>query len=500
MPEVDDMLPLRRPHLVLRGGDLYFLLSTRPFAELDADESALWMMLDGTATVGQFESRQAGARERLQRLWSLGACEFAAREFPVERKRIVVIEPHMDDAILSVGGLMWSLRESCEFTLVTAGGRSNFTSYYMMERDYFDVKKVTELRNAESALVMRLLGGQHVDLGLSEAPLRYNDGNWTLDWFRRHRKAIGAFIGHCGTDGELEAWAGAIEQVVLGSQADEIWMPLGIGSHADHELTRNACLRVLTRRPSLVGGCAVFLYQDVPYASSFPAHTPQILRALTEAGGEVQERLEDVAGAMEGKLRLLSIYGSQFKMSYMGPKVEAAARLASPDGGGQFERLYRVWRTPEAVEPIRMYSGRRLVEELAARLAPWYGRNRLAPRLRILSPVPLGRWEEDLPVLLAAFPRATLEVHVSEINFAESQRLTSPRIEVRTVLGTGRGWLRRLLRLALARPAPIVILPGEARQIAGQAARLICILSDTLVGTRMTHLTLALQRVASSNV
>lgn len=490
-----DLVALPRPHFKLRDGSLYFLLSSRAHAELDAEEARLWTMLDGDATVGRLELQQPGARRRLERLWDLGVCEFAPTQFPTRRKRILVIEPHMDDAILSVGGLMWSLRESCEFTLATAGGRSNFTSYYMMERDFFDVQEVSALRNAESALVMRMLGGRHVDLGLSEAPLRYQDGNWTLDWFKRHRKAIGGFIGHAGTDDEIERWADAIEGVIENSPAEEIWMPLGIGSHADHELTRNACLRVLARNPDIAGRSAVFLYQDVPYVNAFPWHTPQVVDALTERGGVLELRLEDVADAVPAKLRLLSIFGSQFKMSYMAPKVEAAARSASSGGEGLYESLYRLSRVPDAVDPLRVYSGRRIVEELEARLTPWYRRHRSASRVRILSPMPVGRWRDDLQLLLDAFPQAVLEVHVSARNLAETERLSSARIDVRPVQGTSRGWALRLLRLALTLPCPTIVLPGENRPTAGYAAKSICFLSDVLIATRMSHLALALRIV-----
>ena len=494
----DDLLVLPRPHFALRDGGLYFLLSTRPFAEFDVDDSRLWEMLDGRATVGLLERRQSGAKQRLLKFWNLGVCEFAAPEFPSRRRRILVIEPHMDDAILSVGGLMWSLRDSCDFTLATVGGRSNFTSYYMMERDFFDVRRVTNLRTAESALVMRLLGGKHIDMGLPEAPLRYHDGNWTLEWFKRHRKAIGAFIGHSGTEDELELWSNAIERLIRDSEAEEIWMPLGIGSHADHELTRNACLRVLERLTELTSRRAVFLYQDVPYASTFPWHTEQVVRALTEAGGMLERRLEDVADAFADKLRLLSIYGSQFKMSYMTPKVEATARLSSRGADGQVECLYRLSRVPNAVDLFHAYSGRQIVEDLAIRLTPWYRRNRLAPRIRILSPLSIGRWEQDLGILLNAFPKATLEIHVAEGNLAETEHLISQRIEVRSVKGVRRAWLLRALRLAVAWPNPTILLPGEARAVMARAARLLWLPSDTLIGPRMTHLILALERVNGS--
>lgn len=491
---LDDLVVVPRPHFALQKDCLYFLLSTRPLAELDADEALLWTTLDGKATVGQLESMQPGAKTRLQRLWDLGVCEFAETEFPTGRRRVLVVEPHMDDAILSVGGLMWSLRKSCEFTLVTVGGRSNFTSYYVMRREFFDIDKVSQLRKAESNIVMQLLGGKHVDLALSEAPLRYRDGNWKLDWFKQHRKSVGGFIGHSTTDRDIESWAVPLEQALAETEADEIWMPLGIGGHADHELTRNACLRILARKPTLASDQAIYFYQDVPYVNSFRAHASQLLCVLRDAGAQLDQRLEDVSQAFDAKLRLLSIYGSQFKMSYMAPKVDAAARHASTGNGRHFECLYRLFGAPRAIDPFQLYSGRQFVEELAVRLVPWYARNRLARHIRIISPMAAGRWGLDVGLLLDLFPNATLELHVSEDNLAETEELLSPRVEVQPVHGRNSAWLRRVLKLSVSRPYPMIVLPGESRGKAGHAIKLLCPLADTVVGTRMTHLMLALQR------
>ncbi len=490
-----DMVVLPRPHFQLRDSGLYFLLSTRPLAELDANDAALWAMLDGAATVGQLEQRQPGAKERLQRLWALGACEFAAADFPANRKRILVIEPHMDDAILSVGGLMWSLRESCEFMLVTVGGRSNFTSYYMLERDFFDVQRVSALRKAESALVMRLLGGHHADLGLPDAPLRYHDGSWTLDWFKQHRRVISASIGCTPSALQVDAWTGAIQRAVAQAEAEEIWMPLGIGGHADHEMTRNACLRALARIPGIADQCQIFLYQDVPYASRFPWHTPQVLRALTEAGAALEPRLENIADAFEAKLRLLAIFGSQFKMSYMAPRVEEAARMASVSGEGRSEILFRLARMPGAVDSFAVYSARGTVEEIANRLAPWLRRHQSTQRLRILTPVPVGSWADDLSLLLEVFPRATIEVHVAKKNRAETDSLTSPRIEVHSVEGSAAAWMLRLLRHMFERSSPLIVFTGVGRPAVSRLMAVVCAVFDTLAATTMTHLVMAIKRV-----
>src|SRR5262245_24082133 len=245
----DALIPVKRPQFELRDGRLYFLVSRRPFMELSAEDQAIWQRIDGVQTKAKLDAEVPGAADRLHYFHQRGVCELVAAAWPSNRKRVLVVEPHMDDAALSVGGSMWKHRETCEFTIVTIAGRSNYTSYYELDRDFFDVARVTEIRRAESALAARLLGGTHVALDELEAPLRYHDGNWTLDWYRRHHKQVDAFIMHPPTDREIAAWTNVMQRVLADATVDDIWLPLGVGSHTDHELMRAACLRALAATP-----------------------------------------------------------------------------------------------------------------------------------------------------------------------------------------------------------------------------------------------------------
>ncbi|MGI9079159.1 MAG: hypothetical protein ACR2G6_17795 [Gemmatimonadaceae bacterium] len=110
----------------------------------------------------------------------------------------------------------------------------------------------------------------------------------------------------------------------------------------------------------------------------------------------------------------------------------------------------------------------------------------------------MSRWREDLSLLLQVFPRALLEVHVSEEYVSETSRLESPRIEVRTVLGRKRAWLARLFRTAVAHPRPTILITGEGLRALAPAARLLFPLSDPLPATRMNDLVLALRAVNPS--
>lgn len=494
-----NLVPLKRPHFHLRGAQLFFLISRRPQAEFDSVDAKVWTGIDGVATIDRLQGRFPEARERIQKFWHLGAIELAEARFPANRRRILVVEPHMDDAVLSVGGTMWRRRHRCEFTVLSATGYSNFTSYYLTGRDYFDVDTVTQLRRAESALAMRLLGGRHRVLDQPDAPLRYQPGNWTRDWYARNRRSVIAFINHSATNAETETWAGALMQALASTDAEEVWVPLGVGSSVDHEGVRNACLRALTRLQGRGWQKDLFLYQDVPYAIRFPRHSIQIIEAMLAAGGSVERVGDDIGPVMPAKRRLISVFGSQFKPSYMDSQVVASARQAVSPASGFGELRYRVTALPPRMDPFDFYSGRDQVRSLSLRLGEWYPRHQTARRIRILCPRGVGRWKEDLLPLLEVFPRAVLEVHISRDALDETRRFVSPRIAIRPVDGLKRAWTLRILRLAVSRPRPLVVLTGGHLRRLRLPARAIWVFADPLLATTMDHLVQALRMRVSSD-
>lgn len=496
----DDLVPLRRPHFQLRDGRLYFLVSRRPHAELDPVDAGLWDRFDGRTTLGRLRATVPDLDGRIRKFWSLGAIELAPEIFKTGRRRILVVEPHMDDAVLSVGGVMWQQRQECEFTVLSVVGVSNFTSYHRMDREYFDIGTVTALRRAESGTVMRLLGGHHRVLDVHDAPLRYQPGKWTREWYVRHRRSISAFINRSPRDTEVEALTARLVAEFAAADLSEIWIPLGVGTSTDHETTRNACLGALLRSPGLVGKVRLFFYQDVPYARQFPWHTEQIVEALTAAGGTLELVCDDIGDAMPAKLRLLEIFGSQFKPSYMEPRVIATAHQAAGSSERLAEIRYEIKKLPGQLDPFALYSGSEPVRTALGRLEHWYPRHRHARRIRILCPLGIGRWEEDMAALLAAFPDAIFEVHLTADATAETARFASPRIEVRPVQGLKGAWLLRILRVVLSRPDPLIVLTSVKLRPLHPLIRIAFFFSSPLPATTMDHLAQSLHRLPSDHL
>ena len=192
-----DAIVVRRPHFQLKEGSLYFMISRRPFAALNHAQQSLWNVLENEAPVGALRTSLGNsADECLHRLLALEVIELIVPAPLGKRRRVMVVEPHMDDAALSVGGVMLQRRSECEFLIVTMATRSVATSYRDLDRDYFDIETVSGVRKAESRIVARLLWGHHIPLGLADATLRYYPQNWTLDWFRRHKPAVYTALQH----------------------------------------------------------------------------------------------------------------------------------------------------------------------------------------------------------------------------------------------------------------------------------------------------------------
>ncbi len=485
-PLPDDVIPVRRPHFHWKAGALYFLISRKPHAPLEDSEMAIWDAIDGKTSVANLRGRFAGVDKVLNRFASLGTCELLPIGFSSRRRRILVIEPHMDDAALSIGATMWLRRNECEFTVLTMAGISNFTSYYEVDRDFFDTANVTSLRKAESALFVKHIGGHHVTLDLLEAPLRYRNDRWTLDWFLEHRDAMWTLVARSPAPGELEEWTAALSRFFTCLDAEEIWMPLGVGNHVDHQLARDACLQILSKA-ELIKGRKVRFYEELPYTVYWCGHADRVVAALRNAGARMEQHRVDISETMTRKLELLSIFGSQFKIDFVKPVVEKA--------GG--EVLYEVGIPPnKAIDPISCYVDGDRVFDMAQKVGPWIRRHKSTSLVRLFVNTPFGRWAQDMRLLLDLFPQARIEIFMARRRIVETETLSSPRIRIRPV-DRGR-WYSAAGRLLFGWPTPLVIVMGQENERHARWLSAGCVASDSIVAPSLNVFTLAL-RLARAN-
>lgn len=484
-PLPDEMIPVRRPHFHVKASALYFLISRKPHTSLDDSEKAIWYAIDGRTSVADLRRRFAGLDKVLNRFASLGTCELPPTAFPSRRRRVLVIEPHMDDAALSLGATMWLRRNDCEFTVLTMAGISNFTSYYEVDRDFFDTAHVTSLRKAESALFVQHVGGHHITLDLLEAPLRYRNDRWTLDWFLLHRDAMWTLVARSPGPGELEEWTAALSRFFTRLDAEEIWMPLGVGNHVDHQLARDACLQILSTA-ELIKGRKVRFYEEVPYTVHWRGHADRVVAALRNAGARIEQHRINIAEAMTRKLELLSIFGSQFKLDFVKPAVERAGD----------EVLYELEVPPnKAIDPVSCYVDGDRVFDLAQKIGPWMRRHKSASMVRLFVNTPFGRWAQDMRLLLDLFPQARFEIFIARRRIVETDTLSSPRIRIRPV--ERGGWNSAAGRLLFSWPSPLVIVAGADKERHARWLSASCVASDSIVAPSLNVFTLALRRASA---
>ena len=493
-----DAVVVRRPHFRLQGDSLFFLISKRPFAVLAPAEQSLWNAVENEATVGDLDTRLgAPASEDIRRLVALGVAEVLTPPPPGKRRRVMVIEPHMDDAALSVGGLMLQRRAECEFLLVTVATRSVATSYRGIDRDFFDVQTVSDLRKAESQIVARLVWGRHIPLDLVEATLRYYPQKWTLDWFRRHEQAVWEYLKHAAGRDELELWTQTIAKAIEDLQPEEIWMPLGVGMHVDHQLTRHACLNILRTNPKLVEQHVIRFFQDVPYAADLPHHTAALVDTLRGAGVKLEEERVDVTDVKQEKMHMLSVYLSQWKTEIIWRRVENCSKALGGSPGSFSELWYRVTAAPtKDLDMIDTSAMKESIYRVARDVAPWLRRNRNARKIGIVLAAPMGRWADDLKYLLEYFPNAQFEVHTQTKFAGHAEMFASPRVEVRLGGNRWRWILSDALTTILGLRMPLVIITGREREKHGRWLARFGLLSDPLVAATMSDFVEALRYAA----
>lgn len=454
---------LKKPHFHLVDNDLYFLISKRPFLKLSETEASLWSALEEQTSFavleGQFKEQ---AQVTIKKFVELGICHVVNASFPDFRRRVLVIEPHSDDAALSVGGVMWLWQNTHEFTVATIASKSNFTSYYTIDRDFFDVNRISALRGAEGQLFASLVGGKYRAANLPDAVLRYRDSNWSLEWFRRNRLSVLLSVSRSYEENQLFDWAQSIRKLIEDMNPEEIWMPMGIGTHCDHQLTRDACLKLFAEHPLWIKEKTIRMYQDVPYLARQPDHAQYLVETLKKAGCLLSPEVVPINEVYDQKIMLNSVYGSQFKKEALAPGIEISARLSSTSH--QYaETLWQMDRMPERLDFRELSPHYWFIKKEGIDLSGWYKSHSDEARIRILLLVPTGNWVKDAQVLLRAFPHAVFDIYASTAAATEVGEYRSERMRLYPMKEGIKSWLSLAFKLMLSRPLTTLFIAGEKR-------------------------------------
>ena len=250
--------------------------------------------------------------------------------------KIVIFSPHRDDAAFSVGLSIETWLEAGHtvhvlncFTQSAYAPFSDADSLHPNDRVSF----VSAVRKREDTVWAKLLGGKLLitDLDLLDAPLRLACGaDEVLSMpIRPGDRAVARIAGAVA---KLARTASAAELALV--------LPLAIGGHIDHMVTRQAGLDMLAGSP-----LPIAFFEDLPYAARPGAM--EGIGAEAESTGFApkpsfaSEPQTDGTAAAGRKRRMAEAYDSQIDS-------EVAGQIADFSRGYQGrERLWcnRAWRT-----------------------------------------------------------------------------------------------------------------------------------------------------------
>jgi LmbE family N-acetylglucosaminyl deacetylase len=175
----------------------------------------------------------------------------------------VYLSPHLDDAVLSCGGVIH--RQVVEgdsvlvLTILAGEGPATLSAFALLQHAYWgNPRQPLALRRAEDVAALTVLGAEWYHLGYLDAVYRAAGDRWLY-------ADLEALFGPVKPGDPLAlAQADLVAQLagfLAAPGTVTVYAPLAVGGHVDHRIVNGAALRLAKR------GYRVAFYEDYPYAS-----------------------------------------------------------------------------------------------------------------------------------------------------------------------------------------------------------------------------------------
>jgi LmbE family N-acetylglucosaminyl deacetylase len=254
------------------------------------------------------------------------------------RTTTIFLSPHLDDAVLSCGGLICSQALAGTRVLVvtifagepTLAGLSPLAAELQVR--WGNTENPVAARRQEDRCAMGRLGAESLHLEYLDAIYRADDAGFL------YLSDEGLFGSPHASDGGLASRIATSLSSIEALKEATLFAPLAVGNHVDHQLVRDAVLaaRELSRR--------VIFYEDYPYVEQ-PGQLTRALERIGPAGweAEVQALAEEW---LQAKIEAIATYRSQLATLFGGEqtmisRVRDYAHAVSPDQ----EYGERYWRS-----------------------------------------------------------------------------------------------------------------------------------------------------------
>ena len=226
----------------------------------------------------------------------------------------LVLSPHLDDAVLSCGGLLNQLVERGQpvRVLTCLAGVPDYRVLSPFAADqhrrWGHPKNPVRNRRAEDIAALTSLGVVHEHWPYLDCI--YRRAKDSSDFLYTSEESLFAQVA--SVDHWLvEALARRVRRH-FGPNGTVVYAPLSAGAHVDHQIVRLAALRLET------SGYCVTYYEDYPYAE----HQEQVQMALSRWETPAQE-LQVVLSEQDlaAKTAAIQLYGSQLEVLFGGEQA-----------------------------------------------------------------------------------------------------------------------------------------------------------------------------------
>lgn len=184
-----------------------------------------------------------------------------ATAFPWDEfERVVILSPHLDDAILSCGGLLHFLRGREASRLVITVYCGNPPAIKAKDGSLRTLQRKghvnPRLRRKEDIAAMHQADADFVHLGFPDGIYRRSPLTDRFIYLHAHERWAAPRVDDLAHVEELFL---VLQRLCLNLGRILIVSPMGIGQHVDHTIVAQVALRVAERGPSLL------FYEDFPY-------------------------------------------------------------------------------------------------------------------------------------------------------------------------------------------------------------------------------------------
>lgn len=184
----------------------------------------------------------------------------------LKNKKLYILSPHFDDAILSMGMLLYLLRDNADITVINIFTNAHNGPYtlsakkFIRDSGYHNAVKLFNDRLAEDKMAMQVINANHLNLGFMDALFRK----------KPYTSLAGKYVPELDHIYPTYHWhitkkiqSGDMSQELLKNKLMEIippeaviFSPSGIGGHVDHIIVSQVVR-------SLFG--KTLFYLDFPY-------------------------------------------------------------------------------------------------------------------------------------------------------------------------------------------------------------------------------------------